>query len=116
MTLHKTARIRRNVIYATDRKDGQKKVMEKLTPKTKASNRTIPLNDTAIEALLKLKEIRYFGPTSNIIMTENKTLISPTNFSKTFKRIAKRVGLEKYGIHSLRHTFASVQFAKGTDV
>lgn len=114
--LHKTARIRRNVIYATDRKDGQKKVMEKLTPKTKASNRTIPLNDTAIEALLKLKEIRYFGPTSNIIMTENKTLISPTNFSKTFKRIAKRVGLEKYGIHSLRHTFASVQFAKGTDV
>lgn len=114
--LHKTARIRRNVIYATDRKDGQKKVMEKLTPKTKVSNRTVPLNRAAIEALLRLKENRYFGPSSHIICTDNNTIMSPTNFSKTFKRIANRAGLKNCGIHTLRHTFASVQFAKDTDV
>ena len=41
----------------------------------------------------------------------------PTNFERSFKALLKSIGIEgEYGIHSLRHTFASLLFAKGVDV
>ena len=44
-------------------------------------------------------------------------MVKPRKFANTFKTIQKNCGFEKtYGIHALRHTFASNLFNKGTDV
>ena len=42
--------------------------------------------------------------------------VSMSNMSKTFYRLLNNVGIERCGMHSLRHTFASRLFAKKVDV
>ena len=38
------------------------------------------------------------------------------NFERSFRVIIRNAGLPHYGIHSLRHTFASLLFAAGVEV
>ena len=46
----------------------------------------------------------------------NGDVVPPDRFERTFYSILKRAGIEKTGMHALRHTFASNLFAKGVDV
>ena len=107
-----------NVVMAVDRKSGKKKRVQINQDflKTKSSKRIIPLNNTAIDALTQIKKIRYFGDDSYILCTEIGTQNKPRNFCRTFEEILKRSEIEKCGIHTLRHTFASKLFAKNVDV
>ncbi len=75
--------------------------------KTLTSNRTVPLNDAAIEAIKELRAENYFGEDSPLICDENGNFTKPVNFRKRFYRILKDAGIETKGLHSLRHTFAS---------
>lgn len=72
------------------------------------------MNKNATEALQRLCDAH---PNSKEIVCGAKgTVIPPERLERTFYRILKNAGLEKTGVHSLRHTFASVLFAKGVDV
>ena len=75
--------------------------------KTPTSKRIIPLNDTAIDAIHKLREEYYFGEDSPLICDENGDYTKPVNLRKRYYRILKNAGIEQKGIHSLRHTFAT---------
>jgi len=75
--------------------------------KTLTSNRTVPLNDAAIEAIKELREEHYFGKDSPLICDEHGDYTKPVNFRKRFYRILASAGIETKGLHSLRHTFAT---------
>ena len=75
--------------------------------KTLTSNRTVPLNDAAIEAIKELRAEYYFGEDSPLICDEHGNFTKPVNFRKRFYRILKAARIETKGLHSLRHTFAT---------
>lgn len=81
--------------------------------KTASGNRTIPLNRSAEAALLELKKGNH---TPHVIVNSRQHTVLPSNFERSFQGILKRAEMAPYGIHALRHTFASMLFSKGVDV
>ena len=52
------------------------------------------------------KEI-YYGENTPLVCDENGGYTKPVNLRKRFYRILKAAGIERKGLHSLRHTFAT---------
>ena len=75
--------------------------------KSMSSKRDVPLNDTAIEMIKDLRKESYYGEDSPLIPDENGGYTRPVIFRKRYYRILKAAGIEKKGLHSLRHTFAT---------
>lgn len=92
-------------------------VLEQNSTKTKTSTRDIPLNDDSYNALLRLSEIT--GEFEYVLSTKAGKPMTPRYLDRMFRKIAVAAGFEEnkiYGLHSLRHTFASRLFANGEDV
>ena len=81
--------------------------------KTVNGTRIVPINRSAEEALYVLKQN---NTTPNVIVNTRNRPILPSNFERSFQTILKNAHIEPYGIHALRHTFASMIFSKGVDV
>lgn len=75
--------------------------------KTASSKRDVPLNQAAVDAILDLRNERYFGEDTPLIPDENGGYTRPVNFRKRYYRILEAAGIERKGLHSLRHTFAT---------
>ena len=75
--------------------------------KSATSNRTVPLNQTAIDMIKDLREEMYFGEDTPLVCDEDGDFTKPVNFRKRFYRILRAAGIETKGLHSLRHTFAT---------
>lgn len=75
--------------------------------KSATSNRTVPLNQTAVDMIKDLQNEMYFGKDTPLVCDENGDFTKPVNFRKRFYRILKAAGIETKGLHSLRHTFAT---------
>ncbi len=113
-----TLHIQRNIQSVSKRDaQGNRIVGKQLvtnTTKTYSGDRILPLNKAATEALERLCEQH---PDSECIVCSSKgDMIPPERLERTFYRILKNVGISQTGTHSLRHTFASMLFAEGTDV
>ena len=76
-------------------------------PKSATSKRTVPLNNTAVEAIKELREEFYFGEDSPLVCDSKGNYKKPSNFRKRFYRILDGADIEHKGLHSLRHTFAT---------
>ena len=51
-----------------------------------------------------------------IVNNKGKPVL-PSNFERSFHTVLKKAGIGgDYGVHALRHTFASMLFTKGVDV
>lgn len=113
----KSLRVSGNLKQVKDRdanSDKAYKVIEQ-TPKTKSGNRIVPLADKAIEALDYLSKHRRSD--KYVTVTKNGNSVSARNIDRAFRQIIKATGIEKTcGVHSLRHTFASMLFKRGVDV
>ena len=72
-----------------------------------SSKRSVPLNDTAIAMIQDLRQEAYFGENTPLVTDEHGNFTRPVNFRKRYYRILAAAGIEKKGLHSLRHTFAS---------
>lgn len=82
--------------------------------KTSSGNRTIPINKSAETALTALRE---GNDTPYVITNSRHKPVLPSNFERSFHAVLRNAGIDgDYGLHSLRHTFASMLFAKGIDV
>lgn len=107
---NKVMRIQRGVKevgkrIGSEKQPGREIAVGKL--KTASSRRIVPLNSTAIEMIKKLREEFYFGEDSPVVCDENGNYTKPSNFRKRFYRILEGAKIEKKGLHSLRHTFAT---------
>lgn len=80
-----------------------------LLPDSKTGQKTIPLNDAAIDILRAMP--RFAGNPFVIIGHIHGTHL--VNLQKPWRRIRALAGLDDVRIHDLRHTFASVAVASG---
>ena len=82
--------------------------------KTKSGTGIIPMTEKAFLALSELKKVT--GEYEYIITSSKGERIRPSRIDRTFYLILKTVGLEKVGVHALRHTFATMLFNNGCEV
>lgn len=117
---NKTIHVCRNVAYIKNRNSnldttkGYRVEVKEFT-KTDAGNRLIPMNNTSFSLINSLKS-KSSDENSYVFENKNGNVISPHNLEKKFNKILKNCNIEKTGLHTLRHTFASMLFKKGVDV
>jgi len=111
---HKMLNVSKNVVstYNFGRNEGQKQRI--VQDSTKSRNRVVPLNKTALSLLTEMYDSS--ADKSGYILG-GKAPVSVNSLINTYKRVCKRAGIENCcGIHTLRHTFASLLFLKGVDI
>lgn len=92
-------------------------VVEQDSAKSATSMREIDMDDACFEALSRLKEIT--GEFDYVLSTKDGNPMLPRYLDRMLRKIAVAAELPEekiYGLHSLRHTFASRLFAAGEDV
>lgn len=114
-----TLTIHNNIVFVKDReKDKGYKLLEQDSVKTDAGqDRTIPLNDDAIAALLDIRQVT--GGYPYVMTTSEKNIVKPRQLDQMFRRIAVASGMPEekiYGVHSLRHTFATLLLSNDVDI
>lgn len=82
--------------------------------KTYSGDRIIPLNNAAQNAVERLL---CTNPQSEfLICNSHGDSVPHDRIERTFAHMLENIGLERCGVHALRHTFASILFSKGVDV
>jgi integrase len=109
-------------VEATCRVNGELLITE---PKTKRSKRTVPLSP-AMVALLRVQKTRQaaerlragnqWTDTGLVFTTELGTPVDPRNILRTVEVAATKAGLEKTGVHTLRHSAAVAWLESGVHI
>ena len=115
---NKTVKVSKNLKQVKNRDNdnqGKYKVIIQDSTKTSSGSRIVPLNNKAIESLNYIKKIT--GQYKYVFSTETGNNVSGRTYDTMFRKIQENCGFtEIYGVHALRHTFASLLFKKGVDV
>ena len=87
--------------------------------KTRSGNRIVPLNKVALDSIREIQLIN--GNNQYVMSTASGRQVTPRNINRLFHSILKQTGIadevNSYcGVHTLRHTFASMLFQNGCDV
>ena len=93
------------------------KVLEQNSAKSRSGKRSIPLNSDAVEALRYLKSV--CGNSKYVIATSDGKPIGQRYLDRLFRNIQIAAGFPEeriYGIHSLRHTFATLLIKNRVDI
>ena len=108
--------IRRNRNF--DENDPRRTCLQTSTPKTKAGRRTIPLTPKLKEILAvqrrKQLETRLaagdkWHPLDLVFTTEVGTPYEGRNLTRTLHRILREQGIERLGVHALRHPYVKLK-------
>ena len=115
---NKTVRVNKNLKQVKNRDKSNKckyKIIIQDSTKTNSGSRIVPLNNKSIEALNHIKKVT--GQYKYVFSTETGNNVSGRTYDTMFRKIQENCGFkEVYGVHALRHTFASLLFKKGIDV
>lgn len=87
-----------------------KTILEITEPKTRSSNRTIPIPD-----FLK-PTLNQFRATGSVLKNRNGKMVEPRLMQLTFEKYINECGLPKTNFHALRHTFATRCVEAGFDM
>jgi integrase len=95
-------------------------------PKTKAGRRTITLPDVVVDVLRDLRREQMerglflragrLPADAPVFPNHDGGYRVPHNFSTTWLRLVRRLGLPKVSWHALRHTHASILISVGVDI
>lgn len=103
----------------------KKRLIVDSDPKTEKSVRKVRLSNKAIIAFenVKAQNISYglsIEPNDYVIQSQRGSIGSSRNVRRSFNAILGKVGIpdydEQYGLHTLRHTYASTLLRKGIDI
>ena len=114
---NKTIKVNKNLKQVKNRDDNQSKykIIVQNSTKTNSGTRVVPLNNKSIEALKQIKEIT--GQYKYVFSTQTGKNMSSRTCDRMFRKIQENCGFKEiYGVHALRHTFASLLFKRGVDV
>ncbi len=105
-----------NVIYEYGKNNTKiRKIVEQSGTKTN-KGRVLPLNDSAIK-ILKDQYNKIGGDKNSYVINGEKTIVPVDVISQSFATIAKAAGInDPQGVHTLRHTFASLMIRRGVDI
>lgn len=99
--------------YDDNTGDGKYVTIEQNSAKSK--DRYVDLCKTAIDILVELKQDTYNGEDSFVI-TSDKKPVAIHSLLNNYIFLCQKAGVENcQGLHTLRHTFASMLFRKGVD-
>ncbi len=118
---NRTIDVNKNAVVApvsTDNKTSYLLINQNST-KTHSGNRIIPMSDPAYNALQEIYKIN--GDKKYVMSSSNGRQVTPRNINRMFHSILKQTGIattidEQCGVHTLRHTFASMLFKNGEEV
>ncbi|MGM0411609.1 MAG: tyrosine-type recombinase/integrase [Bacillota bacterium] len=107
-----------SVNKALVRKTGVGTIMKE--PKTKASRRNITLSKEIIQKLKNQKKLQeqnkkelraqYNNKLGLVFNKKDGSRYYPDTVNNKFNKVTKKAGLNKFGIHSLRHTHATIMY------
>ena len=77
--------------------------------------RVVDLPGESVELLNRIYQRKCKGPENGhfVFYRPYGSTLDPDQVTQTFKRIARKAGLAKFGFHDLRHTHASLMLSKG---
>ncbi len=104
---HTVARIK-----STDFSEGNSSKLIIDAPKTKASNRDIPIPSV----LLPILKSNCTAVSSKYVVSDTKDFVSPRTYEYRYHRLLEKCGIESVNYHVLRHTFATRCIEAGVDV
>ena len=111
--------VRKNIVTIYDYEDTERKTRKvNLQASTKTSEgRTIPLIKSAEDILNSIKSKYQEINLDGFIINNSDKMVHVDTLSDSYTNIAKSAGIENpLGIHTLRHTFASLLIKKGVDI
>ena len=109
-----TMYIRHNATYSKDRKNGG--IIHSVGDvKTRTSNRSIPLNARAVMAINRLLETICNHDTGYLVCTTTGKIVTHSNLQRCYNLILKKAGVEHMGLHSTRHSFATIVLKDAED-
>ena len=111
--------VRKNIVTVYDYEDTEKKTRKvNLQTSTKTSDgRIIPLIKNAEDILNSIKSKYQEINSDGFIINNSDKMVHVDTISDAYTNIAKTAGIENpLGIHTLRHTFASLLIKKGVDI
>jgi integrase len=92
-----------------------------LEPKSAKSRRSIPLSDPAVDVLTRVRDrtalersqaAQLWVDSDHVFVTDIGEPCDPRNALRALKAAARRVGLDGVGLHTLRHSAASVMLSE----
>ena len=104
----------KNETYSKDRKNGG--IVHTVGDvKTRTSNRAVPLNDRAMVAIRRLLKNTCNHDTGYLVCTSKGNIVTHNGLLRSYTHILKAAGVKNMGLHSTRHTFATVVLKDAED-
>jgi integrase len=101
-----------------DEEANNKRLQVIASTKTQNGTRIIPLNDSAIYYLNKMKEYinNHNIQTDYVVCADNGNCSTARNLQRTFDLVLDKAGIKHCGLHVLRHSFGSTLVRKKVDI
>lgn len=112
----KTLKVRRSLGRTKDKDDLTKSTLSLDSPKTKKSNRLVPIPEPLFVKLQEYKNNQdktkktagdLWNDNGLIFCTDLGKPLEPRNFNRRFDSIVKKAEIEDVSLHCLRHTYAT---------